>query len=79
MSKKHMGSGIDHFLRGEGVFEEAQAQAVKEVVGVPRRKATVCRCTCCIRDEGRPLSFADQAVIPNHPELLPLRAVVVSV
>ena len=55
------------------------AARVKVVVGVPRRKATVCRCTCCIRDEGRPLGFADQAVIPNHPELLPLRAVVVSV
>jgi len=32
MSKKHMGSSIDDFLREEGVFEEAQAQAVKEVV-----------------------------------------------
>jgi len=32
MSKKHMGSGIDAFLKEEGIFEEAQAQAVKEVV-----------------------------------------------
>ncbi len=32
MSKKHMGSGIDDFLREEGIFEEAQTQAVKEVV-----------------------------------------------
>ena len=32
MSKKHMGSSIDDFLKGEGIFEEAQAQAVKEVV-----------------------------------------------
>jgi len=32
MSKKHMGSGIDDFLQEEGIFEEAQAQAVKEVV-----------------------------------------------
>jgi hypothetical protein len=32
MSKKHMGSSIDDFLRKEGIFEEAQAQAVKEVV-----------------------------------------------
>jgi predicted XRE-type DNA-binding protein len=32
MSKNHMGSSIDDFLREEGVFEEAQAQAVKEVV-----------------------------------------------
>jgi hypothetical protein len=52
---------------------------VKVVVGVPRRKATVRRCTCCIRDEGRPLGVADQAVIPNHPELHSLRAGVVSV
>ncbi len=32
MSKKHMGSGIDDFLKDEGVFEETQALAVKEVV-----------------------------------------------
>ena len=32
MSKKHMGSSIDDYLKEEGVFEEAQAQAVKEVV-----------------------------------------------
>jgi plasmid maintenance system antidote protein VapI len=32
MSKKHMGSSLDNFLREEGIFEEAQAQAVKEVV-----------------------------------------------
>ncbi len=32
MSKKHMGSGIDDFLKEEGIFEEAQAQAIKEVV-----------------------------------------------
>ena len=30
--KKHMGSSIDDFLKQEGIFEEAQAQAVKEVV-----------------------------------------------
>jgi antitoxin HicB len=32
MSKKHMGSSIDDFLKEEGIFEEAQAQAVKEIV-----------------------------------------------
>ena len=32
MSKKHMGSSVDDFLKEEGVFEEAQTQAVKEVV-----------------------------------------------
>ena len=32
MSKKHMGSSIDDFLKEEGVFEEAQTQAIKEVV-----------------------------------------------
>ncbi len=32
MSKEKMGSCIDDFLRDEGIFEEAQAQAVKEVV-----------------------------------------------
>jgi plasmid maintenance system antidote protein VapI len=32
MSKKHMGSSVDDLLKEEGIFEEAQAQAVKEVV-----------------------------------------------
>ena len=32
MSKNHIGSSIDDFLKEEGIFEEAQAQAVKEVV-----------------------------------------------
>ena len=32
MSKQHMGSNIDDVLKEEGIFEEAQAQAVKEVV-----------------------------------------------
>ena len=32
MSKKNMGSSIDDFRKEEGIFEEAQAQAVKEVV-----------------------------------------------
>ena len=32
MSKKHMGSSIDAFLKEEGIFEESQAQAIKEVV-----------------------------------------------
>ena len=32
MSKKHMGSSLDDFLKEEGIFEGAQAQAVKEVV-----------------------------------------------
>lgn len=32
MSTKHIGSSIDDFLKEEGIFEDAQAQAVKEVV-----------------------------------------------
>ncbi len=39
MSKKHMGSSIDDFLKEEGIFEEAQAQAVKEVVAWQLAKA----------------------------------------
>lgn len=30
--KSHTGSSLDDFLKGEGIFEEVQAQAVKEVV-----------------------------------------------
>jgi antitoxin HicB len=32
MSRKNMGSSIDDFLKQEGIFEETQAQAIKEVV-----------------------------------------------
>jgi antitoxin HicB len=32
MSKKRIGSSIDDFLKEEGIFEEAQSQAIKEVV-----------------------------------------------
>lgn len=34
-----MGSGIDGFLKEEGIFDEAQAQAVKEVVAWQLGKA----------------------------------------
>ncbi|NKI96840.1 XRE family transcriptional regulator [Rhizobacter sp. SG703] len=32
MSKKHVGSSLDDFLKEEGLFEETQALAIKEVV-----------------------------------------------
>jgi antitoxin HicB len=39
MSKKHLGSGIDDFMKKEGVFEEAQAEAIKEVIAWQLAKA----------------------------------------
>ena len=39
MSKKNLGSSIDDFLRKENIFEEAQAQAIKEVVAWQLAKA----------------------------------------
>ena len=39
MSRKHIGSSIDDFLKQEGIFEESQAQAVKEVVAWQLAKA----------------------------------------
>ena len=32
MANRHMGSGIDDLLREEGVLEEFQARAIKEVI-----------------------------------------------
>jgi hypothetical protein len=32
MKNKHIGSSIEDFLKKEGIFKEAQAQAVREVV-----------------------------------------------
>lgn len=39
MSKKNIGSSIDEFLKNEGIFAEAQAQAIKEVVAWQLAKA----------------------------------------
>jgi antitoxin HicB len=39
MSRKQMGSSIDDFLKDEGIFEQAQAKAVKEVVAWQLAKA----------------------------------------
>jgi antitoxin HicB len=39
MSKKNMGSSVDDFLEKEGIFERAQAQAIKEVVAWQLDKA----------------------------------------
>jgi len=32
VSKRHVGSRLDDFLKAEGIYEEAQAKAIKEVV-----------------------------------------------
>jgi antitoxin HicB len=39
MSKKHLGSSIDDFLKEENIFEESQAHAIKEVVALQLTKA----------------------------------------
>ena len=45
MSKHHLGSRVDDFLRQEGVFEKGQAQAIKEVVAWQLAKAKKKRVT----------------------------------
>ena len=39
MSRKNLGSSIDDFLKEESIFEEAEAQAIKEVVAWQLAKA----------------------------------------
>ena len=39
VSKKNLRSSIDDFLKKEGIFEDARAQAIKEVVAWQRAKA----------------------------------------
>jgi hypothetical protein len=39
VSEKNLGSSIDEFLKKESIFEEARAQAVKEVVAWQLAKA----------------------------------------
>jgi len=55
MSKKHLGSSIDDFLKEEGIFAEAQAQAIKEVVAwqlaqaMKKRKLTKTRMAALLK------------------------------
>ncbi len=35
----HMGSSIDDFMKEEGIFEEAQSQAIKEVIALQLSEA----------------------------------------
>jgi predicted XRE-type DNA-binding protein len=39
VSKKNLGSSIDDFLKNEHIFEESQAQAIKELVAWQLAKA----------------------------------------
>jgi len=39
VSKKNLGSSIDDFLKKENIFEEAQAQAIREVIAWQLAKA----------------------------------------
>jgi len=39
VTKKNVGSSVDDFLKKENIFEEAQAQAIKEVVAWQLAKA----------------------------------------
>jgi len=51
-----MGSSIDDFLKQEGIFEEAQAQAVKEVVAwqpAPPSRRLTSRQACADQVESR--------------------------
>jgi antitoxin HicB len=51
VSKKHIGSSLDAFLKEEGIYEEAQAKAIKEVVAWQlaegRRKSLKCAWQRC--------------------------------
>jgi len=39
MNRKNSGTNIDEFLKGEGIFEKARAQTIKEVVAWQLAKA----------------------------------------
>ena len=54
MSKKRTGSSIDDFLKDEGIFEEAQAQAITEIENWQRaevlKKRKIALETCEVHD-----------------------------
>jgi mannose-6-phosphate isomerase-like protein (cupin superfamily) len=60
VSKKNLGSNIDDFLKKENIFEEAQAQAIKEVVAwqlataMKKKKISKTRTAALLKDEPLP-------------------------
>lgn len=69
MSKEHMGSSIDDFLKEEGIFEEAQAQAVKEVIAwqlgqaMKKRKISKARMAALLKTSR---TQVDRLLDPKH-------------
>ncbi len=69
MSKKHLGSSIDDFLKKEGVFEQAQAQAVREVVAwqlaeaMKEKKISKARMAVLLKTSR---TQVDRLLDPNH-------------
>jgi antitoxin HicB len=59
MSKKNLGSSLDDFLKEEKIFEQAQAQAVKEVVAwqlakaMKKKKISSARMAVLLKTSGR--------------------------
>jgi hypothetical protein len=77
VSTARMGSSIDDFLKEEGIFEKAQAQAVKEVVAWQRRgrpaggAGNVMLYAVALRAEGRNLLLPEFGPPLFHLEIHP--------
>jgi antitoxin HicB len=69
MSKKNLGSSIDDFLKSENVFEESQAQAIKELVAwqlaeaMKRKKISKARMATLLKTSR---SQVDRILDPKH-------------
>jgi antitoxin HicB len=69
VSKKNMGSSIDDFLKKENIFEESQAQAIKEVVAwqlakaMKKKKISKARMATLLRTSR---SQVDRILDPKH-------------
>ena len=69
MRKKNLGSSIDDFLKKENIFEEAQAQAVKEVVAwqlaraMKKKKTSKARMAVLLKTSG---SQVDRILDPKR-------------
>lgn len=69
VSKKNMGSSVDDFLKKENIFEESQAQAIKEVVAwqlakaMKKKKISKARMATLLRTSR---SQVDRILDPKH-------------
>lgn len=62
---RRIGSSFDEFLAQEGMLEECETQAVKEILAMPIARATVCGCSIIVSWNFRHIVHFDKIALYN--------------